>query len=104
MFGRKKARTRWRMRAVDPAGNALFDLPTEEFDLPEALTVSLSVEFFNDPNPCEIHRAAVRWRAAHELQEGVKPGVDVDVAGLPPSLRRLLPESAVTLRVWEEAL
>ena len=42
----------------------LTDLP-----LKEEIILEKSEEFFNDPNPCFIHRSAVRVRLLAELEE-----------------------------------
>ena len=37
----------------------LASCPAAEFALPEETVLALSVEYFNDPEPCSIHRGAV---------------------------------------------
>lgn len=46
----------------------LFDGPLPEIPLSEELILKTSTHFFNDPNPCYIHRGAVRIRLTAELE------------------------------------
>lgn len=101
MFGRKRSRITWRVAVLGADGRVLAEAPLAEFPLPEAAVIRLSVEYFNDPEPCEIHRAAVRSRAMQELHEACPDGADVAVSALPEDLRALLPEGAATVRVSE---
>ena len=80
----------------------LADAGEADFALPEAVVVALSVEYFNDPEPCEIHRGAVRHRAVQELRERCPLGQAVAVSALDEGLRRLLPEGAATVLFSEE--
>ena len=53
---------------------ALIDYP-----LPESAVRELSVLYFNDPEPCHIHRTAVQSRAMAELMQGRETGVQYPV-------------------------
>ena len=101
MFGRKKRKADYRIAALDASGAVLCEALSEDFQIPEAATLALSVEFFNDPQPCEIHRAAVRWRALQQLREAVPTGERVPVATLDASLRQLFPEGAQAVLLTE---
>ena len=65
MFGKKKAprKAATRIAILDAAGAELFVCPTGDYALPEHVVLALSVEYFNDPEPCAIHRGAVHRRA-----------------------------------------
>lgn len=103
MFSRKRKRAVCRVTARDAAGAVLLSAPAGEFPLPEAATVALSVEFFNDPEPCEIHRAAVRSRALRELEERCPKGETVPVEALGERLSRLFPEGTRSVAITEDA-
>ena len=102
MFGKWKRQRLCRIVVRGAAGEILMDADEANYTLSEAAVVALSVEFFNDPEPCEIHRAAVRHRAVQQLREACPSGVDVPADGLTSELRALLPEGAATVR-FEEA-
>lgn len=46
----------------------LYNGPLAEVPLREELIIETSTRFFNDPNPCYIHRGAVRVRLTAELE------------------------------------
>ena len=100
MFGRKRRRAEPRAAALDAAGAVLAEAPLMDFPIPDAAVVALSVEFFNDPEPCEIHRGAVRWRVLQAMKEA-SGGRTVPVEALDPAIRRALPEGCAAVRVWE---
>lgn len=102
MFGKKKRKAECRVVARDASGAVLMDVAEGEFALPEDVTIRLSVEFFNDPQPCEIHRAAVRWRALQQLKDGCPANADMALESLEESLRRLFPKGTRTVRIAEE--
>lgn len=54
---------------TDIDGNVCFRGNAAEFPLSESSIIKLSMEFYNDPSPCEIHRSAVRMRAFYEILE-----------------------------------
>ena len=58
------SKRRWvRVAIQDEAGHTVFDDRIERLALPEDVTLSLCLEFFGDPAPCEIHRGAAVSRA-----------------------------------------
>lgn len=57
----------------------LFDGPLPEIPLREELILKTSTHFFNDPNPCYIHRGAVRIRLTAELESSLL-SADPDLA------------------------
>lgn len=70
----------------DEAGHTLFDDTIQRLALPESVILSMCLEFYSDPAPCEIHRGAVISRALGEIElhgEG-----RFLIADLPERLRR----------------
>lgn len=64
MFGRRKAAL---LALYGPSGEEVYRGELAAWPLPEQEIVRLSIRFFNDPEPCHIHRAAVCQRALMEL-------------------------------------
>lgn len=100
MFGRKRRKAEPRAAALDAAGAVLAEAPLMEFPISEEAVVALSIEFFNDPEPCEIHRGAVRWRVLQAMKEA-SGGRAVPVEALEPAIRAALPEDCAVVKVWE---
>ena len=96
MFWRKK-RLRAMMALADEAGTPLYQGPQDQYILPEAEVVRLSILYFNDPEPCAIHRGAVCQRVLMEMGDrygGVfTPLAEADRAYFP---------GAAAIRLWEE--
>lgn len=96
MFGRKKAAsgaTRnssspQRIR-IDGPGGTLYDGALTALSVPEPLIIELSIEFFDDPEPCQIHRGAVLRRVFMELME-LGENSTTPAAALPDNARRYL--------------
>ena len=103
MFNRKnKARASVRIELLDEGGAVLGAWPAAQFPLPEDVVLALSVEYFNDPEPCHIHRSAVHKRAMMELMECCPVGTQVAVSSLAAAQRRYFPEGACEVRVTEQ--
>lgn len=51
------------------ASSLLYDGLLKDLPLKESIVLQKSVEFFDDPEPCHIHRSAVRTRLVAELQK-----------------------------------
>lgn len=47
----------------------IYDGPLTNLPLRESVILEKSEEFFSDPEPCHIHRSAVRIRLTAEIQE-----------------------------------
>ena len=47
----------------------LYEGKWDELPFDEKITIEYSIRFFDDPNPCYIHRGAVRVRLLAELEE-----------------------------------
>ena len=52
-------------------GTIIYDGLLKDVPLKEEIILKKSVEFFDDPEPCHIHRSAVRVRLISELLEEV---------------------------------
>lgn len=64
--------------------------PISQYPLPEPWMVELSTEFFQDPQPCMIHKSAVLCRIYGELEEQLKKeGGEIEVIKLSPAVRAL---------------
>ncbi len=90
------------IRVWDAAGTLCLEGPLSALRLPEAVVLELSVEFFQDPEPCFIHRGAVAARAVEELRRAVLPGGRVSLDTLPEPVRRYLgeyPAAAIEIRL-----
>ena len=66
-FSNRKKKAVDLLQISDAHGAILFYGAARDFLLPENSVLQLSMEFFNDPSPCEIHRGAVRERAFQEI-------------------------------------
>lgn len=103
MFGNKRRRhLALEIRAAD--GRVLFEDRLQRLTLPEAVVLALSEEFFGDPQPCEIHRAAVLSRAMAELEVALAIGTPYRVENLSGRVRASLSAypQASTVRLYEE--
>lgn len=105
MFGKKsKQKAAHSLTLCDQSGAALQTLPLQALQLPEAAVLELSVLYFNDPEPCHIHRAAVHKRAMMELMERCPLGERVPLDGLTALQRRYFSDPAVAfVRITEDA-
>ena len=104
MFGRKKKRrgAEVRLALLDRNGSAILVCPVGEYDLPEKTVIALSTEYFDDPEPCDIHRSAVHRRAMMELMELCPSGTTASVADLPAAMRAWFPPQTAAVRISEE--
>lgn len=59
----------------------IYDGPLKDIPLKEAVILNKSVEFFNDPEPCHIHRGAVRVRLTAEIQQELETKKDPGIPG-----------------------
>ena len=93
-------RTSW-VTLLDVDGAALNSCPTGEFALPEETVLQLSVEYFNDPEPCAIHRGAVPRRAMMARREHCPIGETVAIEQLSPKQRSYFAENVAAVRIEE---
>lgn len=49
--------------------NLIYHAPLKDLPLKESVILAKSIEFFDDPEPCHIHRSAVRTRLTAEIQK-----------------------------------
>ena len=54
---------------VSRGAERLYDGPLKDIPIRESVILEKSITFFDDPEPCHIHRSAVRVRLISELQE-----------------------------------
>lgn len=72
-------------------GETLYDGRLDAYSPSDKTVVALSIEFFNDPEPCVIHRSAVLKRVYMELQEFLSPVQgEYPLEQLPPRAAQLL--------------
>lgn len=89
MFGKKsKPSSGYRLRLYSENGEPMREMPLQELPLPEACVLELSERYFNDPEPCVIHRNAVRIRVIAELFDVCSEGKCVRVDSLSEMHRR----------------
>ena len=80
MFGKKKkAAAQPQITVWGADGETLYDGRLTGFCLEDATVKALSLRFFNDPEPCQIHRSAVLSRVFAELEAALDEGGDVDI-------------------------
>lgn len=64
-IGKKKKR----YVTVCGGGEILYDGLLEEIPIKEEMILNYSIRFFQDPEPCYIHRGAVRIRIVEEMAQ-----------------------------------
>ena len=79
MFARKRPQLP-RLVIYDALGKVLFSDRLDHLILTEDRVNAMSEEFFGDPAPCEIHRAAVMQRAFAEIETILAPGCEIDIS------------------------
>ena len=84
MFGRRKRKTaaQAKITILDEEGRILYHDLLSGLAFSDELVVRMSVAFFNDPEPCEIHRSAVRSRLFAELEQALGDGEETDIGQL----------------------
>ncbi len=50
----------------------LYQGPWNDIPLDEEVIIQNSIKFYDDPNPCHIHRTAVRVRLIAELEKALQ--------------------------------
>ena len=89
MFGRKKNPPK-RLTLTDESGAVLFSSLLTDLVIPDDVVIALSTEFFNDPNPCEIHRSAVLSRAFLSIEDALSSAAEPRaIASLDEAVGRL---------------
>ena len=95
------ARCTSRITLLDANDSALAVCPTGKFALSEAMVLALSKEYFNDPEPCAIHRGAVRRRAIMDLLERCPAGETASLALLSPRQQTYFADGMAAVRIEE---
>lgn len=54
----------------------IYDDYLKDVPLKESMILEKSIHFFNDPEPCHIHRSAVRIRLISEIQTEIEASHD----------------------------
>ena len=93
LFNKKKiVYTEKTVMLLDVQGNPRFKGSVYSLPIREDVIRLKSIEFFNDPEPCAIHRNAVYFRLCTEVEEYMeKYGQDtISLASLPEQLRSYL--------------
>jgi len=54
---------------IDDKGNVVLEKRITSIPLREEVVINKSIEFFNDPEPCMIHRSAVMKRLYMEIND-----------------------------------
>lgn len=93
------------LTVLDGRGGILYRGDLETLPLKEALILKKSILFFNDAEPCFIHRSAVMKRIFAGLEDYLEEAQNpeqIDCAGAPDEIRETLGSvpGAVSLR-WE---
>ena len=99
MFGRKKKIAM--LALYGAAEEALYRGPLAAWPLPEREVLRLSIQYFNDPEPCHIHRAAVCQRAYLELMRA-HLGAERERVDLLDREKRAWFPGAERFSLWEE--
>ena len=68
-FKNKKSESRLPAVSVYGPEGILYEGLLKDIPLKDSVIIQKSIHFFNDPEPCYIHRGAVRVRLTHELHE-----------------------------------
>jgi hypothetical protein len=94
------------VRLLGGEGAVLFEGPLNELRFSEKLIIAKSVFFFNDPEPCFIHRSAVAARLFGELNLLLEKQSELSLAGLGESCSGYFDEypGAETIRVISEGI
>jgi hypothetical protein len=89
------------IRQLGGGGAVLFEGPLNELRFSEALIIAKSRHFFNDPEPCFIHRSAVAARLFGELNLLLENKAKVTLADVRESCAGYFDEypGAETIRV-----
>ncbi len=65
---KRKKKAAVRLTMWNANGEIVYDDRLENLRLPNEVILSMSVEFFDDPEPCQIHRGACMARAFAEIE------------------------------------
>ena len=72
MFDRKKKKPQTRRYIqIYVKGHLIYDGLWDDLPFTEDIIIQKSIDFFDDPSPCYIHRSAVRIRLLSEMEEAI---------------------------------
>ena len=77
---------------ISNGGQPRYAGPINELPVGEGVLIAKSIEFYDDPEPCFIHRSAVQARLYAELQQwleslyGAMDEYSVDISDMPPNI------------------
>lgn len=80
----------WKRKVVRLVFDENERVDLNDLRIPDEHVISLSVEYFADPTPCEIHRGAVRARVLAEVEQFLKSGTGLMAEQLDENIRRHL--------------
>lgn len=83
----------------DGNNNILAESPLYKYPFEEQGIIASSIEFFKDPEPCEIHRGAVLSRSIAHFKMVCPLGEQIQISALDPLLQQLLPQNASTIEL-----
>ena len=83
----------------DASGTVLVQAPLQSFPFEEEGMIRSSIEFYADPEPCEIHRGAIFARSVAHFKMVCPVGEKVSVPDLDPLLQALLPPQAAAVEL-----
>ncbi len=72
MFTLKKEKKKKMHIDIYSENRLIYQGRWDDLPLSENIIIEKSIDFFNDPEPCYIHRDAVRVRLLAELEAGLK--------------------------------
>ena len=100
----KKKPAKKKKFSIFAGGKEVFRAPLIEIPLKEEVIIEKSIQFFDDPEPCYIHRGAVVTRLADEMAQTVeKAGGKLSGEGLPAEFAQWLTfDSIESIEVIEE--
>ncbi len=100
MFGiKKKPNEKHFLVLLDSQKNEILRCDRNEFILPEEIVIQLSIRYFDDEEPCEIHRSAVRKRFLMELLPQLDMAADTAIEKLENIDPKCFPEDAEYIRL-----
>jgi hypothetical protein len=70
------------IRLTGPEGATLYEGPLNGLKFPEKLIIAKSIYFFNDSEPCFIHRSAVAARLFGELNQFLEQKTKISASEL----------------------
>lgn len=80
-----------KIKVYNQSGDIVFNNKIMNLQLPEHLVIEKSIKWFNDPDPCFIHKSAVMKRLFIELEDHINEGNNskVQIEELPDTLQMM---------------